>query len=170
MRCDQAQELFSDRLEGLLERPMAIAFDHHLSECSECSHQYGAFKTTWQMLESLPEVAPPPGFACDVMMKIQLQREAERRARSWWQTIWSEKFMPKIPARAYAGAFAAAAVVLAAVLLLPSSPQKTDIPATLKPAATTVDAPKPVPVEPGKLAAEAWLHSGLTIEFDGYKT
>ena len=36
MKCDRAQEFFSDYLERTLDRPMAAALESHLHDCSAC--------------------------------------------------------------------------------------------------------------------------------------
>ncbi len=162
MKCEKAQELFSDHLEGLLERPMAVAFDQHIAECSSCTHEYEAFKTTWQMLQTLPEVAPPPGFSWDVVMKVRMQREAERRATPKWKLVWNSLFTAKVPRFAFGTAVAA---VLAFQIVV-RTPIKDAIIAGLggipKPAAQiTASAPT---VDKTKQVSEAWQHSGLKFE------
>lgn len=166
MKCDKVKELFSDHLEGVLERPMVVAFDQHLEDCPVCKREYDAFKTTWQMLDTLPEVTPPPGFAFDVTTKIRIQREAERRARPRWQNIFREVFASRVPAKVFAGAVA---VFLSAQLVL-HTPLRTSIAAWLVPNPTvkvTNSDPAPLPEEWASVKkAEAWLHSGLSFELE----
>lgn len=82
MKCEKAQEFFSEYMEGNLERPMAFTLEHHLKECSACEHDYERFRRTWDALESLPEVEVPSGFRASVMEKIAAQQES--RKRSFW--------------------------------------------------------------------------------------
>lgn len=166
MKCEKAQELFSDHLEGIIERPMAVAFDQHLKDCPVCAHEFAAFKMTWRMLETLPEVTPPPGFACEVMMKVRMQHETERRARPRWQNVFREVFANRVPARVFAGAVA---VFLCAQLVL-HTPLRTSIAAWLVPNPTVrVTSSDPASL-PGEWAsakkAEAWLQSGLSFELE----
>lgn len=164
MKCEKAQEIFSDRLEGALERPMTVAFDQHLTECPACARNYGAFKTTWQMLETLPEVAPPPGFACDVLVKVRMQREAERRSMSRWQTIWNDLFVSRMPAKVAAAALSL--LLLGQVVL--RTPLRDTIGAWLI-SAPIVQTKSDAPANPAwgsRQLAEAWLNSGLSFELD----
>ncbi len=156
MKCDKAQELFSEHLESALERPMAVAFERHLAECPDCETEYSVFRMTWQMLETLPEVEPPVGFAYGVVAEVQARREAEQAAASWWRRTLRDLVASKVPTRAFAAA--AAAVVLGAVVV---SPVKNYVGASLglnrvaEPAKTA----KWNTVEPGM----AWLESGLSF-------
>ncbi len=161
MKCEKAREIFSDHLEGLLERPMAVAFDQHIAECPSCTCEYNAFKATWNMLETLPEVMPPPGFAWDAVMKVRLQQEAEKRRQPKWQQVWNSLFLSRIPARAYAAA--ATAAVLAITVF--QTPLRYEIGAFLvgKPAMTE---PVTTQAEPNNAMhiGEIWQHSGLKFE------
>lgn len=167
MKCEKAQELFSDRLEDAIERPMAVAFDQHLKDCPVCEREFAAFRMTWRMLGALPEVEPPPGFACEVMMKIRMQRETERCSRPRWQTIWREAFQSKVPARVFAGAVA---VFLCAQVVL-HTPVRTTIAAWLVPSPMVMrvakDTPASIPENwKSDSSAEAWLQSGLSFEME----
>ena len=158
MKCEKAQELFSEHLEGAMERPMAVAFERHLAECPACDGEYAGFRTTWEMLESLPEVSPRPGFAYDVVMKVREQREAEQRARGWFQRTFGDVFASRVPVRAFAAA--AAAVIMGLTLF---TPVRDYIGASFGiTQAKEAQAPIGTSVEPGM----AWLNSGLDFEVD----
>jgi len=163
MKCEKARELFSDHLEMALERPLAAALERHLAECPACEHDYASFQTTWQMLESLPEVEPPPGFATDVVTKLRLEREAERRARSRWQVVWGDMFASRLPVRV----FAAAVAFFLCVMIVLHTPLRGIVGAWLLPSAKVIstDASTPMPGawRPGDRAME-WLNSGLDFE------
>ncbi|MEN6372026.1 MAG: zf-HC2 domain-containing protein [Armatimonadota bacterium] len=167
MKCERAQELFSDYLEDALEHPMAVAFDQHLESCSVCAREFASFRLTWRMLEALPEVEPPSDFAYAVMTKIRMQRETERCSRPRWQTIWRDVFQSKIPARVFAGA--ATLFILGQVVL--HTPARTTIAAWLVPnpmAARVVNSTPASTPENWKSdsSAEAWLQSGLSFEME----
>ncbi|MEN6521885.1 MAG: zf-HC2 domain-containing protein [Armatimonadota bacterium] len=166
MKCEKAQELFSDYLEDALECPMAVAFDQHLKSCPACAREFAAFKMTWSMLGTLPEVEPPSDFASEVMMKIRMQRETERCSRPRWQTIWRDVFQSKVPAKVFAGA--ATLFILAQVVL--HTPARTTIAAWLVPNMTTRVAKNTQPSIPenwkSDSSAEAWLQSGLSFELE----
>lgn len=106
MRCEKAQEIFSDYLEGTLERPMVFTLEHHLGECAECGRDYERFRETWQMLDSLPTVEAPAGLRESVLEKIQAQQTARRRLP--WSLDLSKIFQPRVPIRVAAGLAAVA--------------------------------------------------------------
>jgi hypothetical protein len=161
MRCDKAQEIFSDNLEGTIERPMAIAFESHLAECPQCARDYSTFKTTWEMLETLPAVEPPPGFATDVIMAIEMQREAARRAQPRWQAIWNNMFTTKVPARV----FAAAVTVFLCSMVLLHTPLRGIVPAWVIP--SPADTSNTVVGGPMSWESSPWLNNALSFELAG---
>lgn len=164
MKCDRTRELFSEYLEGALERPMAVALERHMAECPDCEREYSAFRLTWQMLESLPEVAPRPGFASGVVMELTRRREAERRERVWWKQLFGGAFTARVPARAWAAAAAAAILIAGAAI----PPVRDTVGATLgiRPVTTPQVHAEWKKVEPGM----AWLESGLSFELDSSST
>jgi hypothetical protein len=163
MKCEKARELYSDHLEGAMERPMAVAFEQHLAECSECARDFASFKTTWEMLNTLPEVTPPPGFAWDVVMKIRIQREAEQRAKSRWQIVWSNFVASRVPAKVFATGFAAFMMFQ----VVTRTPLRGVIVSYLgTPTRVKTQVPSTQPAWNPKQIAEAWLHSGLSFELD----
>lgn len=164
MKCEKAQELFSDYLEGTLERPMAVAVERHMAECPECELSFVSFKTTWEMLSSLPAVEPPPGFATQVVMAVQMQREDARRSRSRWQTIWSDIFASRVPVKA----FAAAAAVFLCVQVVINTPIKGAVSAWIvgTPAGIGKANVKPIAWQSNG-PAEAWLDSALSFNLAG---
>ncbi|MBI2843488.1 MAG: zf-HC2 domain-containing protein [Armatimonadetes bacterium] len=165
MKCEKAQELFSDHLEIALERPMVVAFERHLAECSACQHDYTSFKTTWQMLEMLPTIEPPKGFACDVVMEARMRREAERRAQTGWQRVFSEMFTSKLASRALATGFAVILAFFLSIQVIVHTPLRGIIGAWLV-AAPRADVGK-VAQQPGATGpAMAWLKSGLSFAVD----
>lgn len=166
MKCEKAQELFSDHVEGALERPMAVTFDRHLAECPSCELDYSLFRATYQMLETLPEIEPPSGFACDVVMKVRLQREASLRTRRWWQSPWSEGFAFRMPAKVFAGASA----LIFLTMLLMHAPITDVVTAWFLPARSeSVKVDSPVQWQASR-PAMAWLYSGLSFELDPSST
>jgi len=166
MKCDKAQELFSDHLESALERPMAIALERHLAECLVCERDYASFRTTWEMLAALPEVEPPPGFAWNVAMRVRLQREAEREAQTRWQIGWSQVFASRVPARV----FAAAVAVFILALVVVRTPLRDVVRAWFVPVPVVQFGPDTETSVPMRWTtgqpAIAWLRSGLTFELD----
>lgn len=121
MKCEKAQELFSDYLEGNLERPMAFTLEHHLSECHDCELGYTQFKMAWTMLDELPEIEVPVGFRASVMERIEAQETAKKEKA--WSIDLSRIFGTGVRLRPVA---AGAAVALFAVMLAlhPLQPSK----------------------------------------------
>jgi|YelNatPaOPRAMG01_1025707.scaffolds.fasta_scaffold07414_9 hypothetical protein len=161
MKCEKAQELFSEHLEGKLEKPMRVAFEKHLAECSECTKAFESFQITWRMLDELPQLEPPIGFAASVMMAVQMEKEAQIKAKPWWQKVWSEAFTTRIPAKV----FAAAVAVFLCVQIMLNTPLRgvfVSGPPQLGPTAPNLEAGT-WSISP----AEAWLKSGLTFELAG---
>lgn len=162
MKCDKARELFSDQLEGTLDNSVSEALAQHFTECSACEHEYNAFESTWQILESMPEVEPPVGFAWEVTMKARMQRDAVRCTKPKWQTWLSERFATGVPARVLAGGLA---LFLCGQVFLNTPSLRNAVGAWLISAPATAkvaQAPKPVVSEPAK----DWLYSGLNFELD----
>jgi len=161
MKCEKAQELFSEHLEGSLEKPMRVAFEKHLVECSECKKAFESFQVTWRMLNELPQLEPPIGFAAGVMMAVQMEKEAQLKAKPWWQKVWGEAFTTRIPARV----FAAAVAVFLCVQIMLNTPLRGVFvggPPQLGPTVPNLEAGT-WSISP----AEAWLKSGLTFELAG---
>jgi hypothetical protein len=121
MKCDRAQELFSDYFEGNLERPMAFTLEHHLSECPACERDFQKFSDAWAMLDAIPEVEVPLGFRASVMERIEAQ-EAARKQKAWSIDL-SKVFGAGVKLRPVA---ALAAVALFAVMLV-QHPQTSSI-------------------------------------------
>jgi hypothetical protein len=77
MKCDKAQELFSDYCEGSLQRAMTVTLESHLGECAKCSRELTGLKHVWSTLDAAPLIEPPVSFRETVWAKIE---EAERQA------------------------------------------------------------------------------------------
>ena len=88
MKCCQAQEWMSERLDGVLEPARSQLLDQHLAGCPECAQEWIALAASWKLLGSLPELEPSPLFRARVWEKIRLapppQRSPWPALRSWW--------------------------------------------------------------------------------------
>jgi hypothetical protein len=82
MRCDRAEEFFSDYLERTLDRPMLVALEAHLSDCAACRGEIETLRASFRALDTLPEVEPPADGVWLVMARLREERarqyEAER--------------------------------------------------------------------------------------------
>jgi hypothetical protein len=119
MKCETAQQVFSDHLEKTIERPLALTFEHHLSQCEDCQRAYGDFRSTWRVLESFPVVEAPPGFRANVLAQIRAQQEAKPQEMAVRRLSLSSVLGIRVPVRAFAWAFS---VLIFAVLLVRVSP------------------------------------------------
>ena len=97
MHCQDAQELYSDYVEGKLDRALNVSFENHLSDCATCRTEVGQFRSLWEGLEELPLVEPPAFFHENVMSRISQEQakaeEASARKRIFWD--WSALLRPR---------------------------------------------------------------------------
>jgi len=117
MKCGEAKELFSDYLEGCMDYSLMAAMRNHIEGCPDCSQSFEAFKRTWAVLGTLPEVEPPYNLRHDIVMRIaRAEHEKAMRAKQGtFGLTWSYMLARLVPARAIA--IACAGVALAFLLL-----------------------------------------------------
>jgi hypothetical protein len=92
MKCDKAQEFFSDYIENTLDRPMTVALETHLNGCEQCSADVAGLKQMYAVLDKVPQVEPPADFVWRTTTRLQNEllnrREAERaRPLPWWKRL-----------------------------------------------------------------------------------
>src|SRR5436190_2495165 len=92
MKCDKAQEFFSDYIENTLDRPMTVALETHLTGCEECSADVADLRSMWAVLDTVPQVEPPADFVWRTTTRLQNEllnrREAERaKPLPWWKRL-----------------------------------------------------------------------------------
>lgn len=120
MKCETAQQVFSDYFEKTIERPLALTLEHHLNECEECRRAYGNFRGAWRALEeAFPAVEPPSGFRASVLGKVEARQIVEPREATISRLSLRGIFGARVPARAFAWA---CSVLVFAVLLVKVSP------------------------------------------------
>lgn len=104
MRCERAQELFSDVHEGAAPRAVLVPFENHLAECTACRAQMDGLREVWNLLDSAPMVEPPADFRAAVWKRIDAAEAAKQKAHPLralaldWRTLFSR------PAAAWAAA------------------------------------------------------------------
>lgn len=74
MRCPEASELVSQRLDGALSAEADASLAEHLGECPDCSLEAEMLSRLDMFLTSAPPVAPAPFFAQRVMARVQRRR------------------------------------------------------------------------------------------------
>src|SRR5713226_1708751 len=92
MKCDKAQEFFSDYIETTLDRPMVVALETHLNGCEACGADVSSLRDMWTVLDKVPPVEPPADFVWRTTTRLQNEllnrREAERaRLLPWWKRL-----------------------------------------------------------------------------------
>src|SRR5437867_603059 len=92
MKCDKAQEFFSDYIESTLDRPMTVALESHLSGCETCTADVASLRGLFTVLDKVPQVEPPADFVWRTTTRLQNEtlnrREAERaKPLPWWKRL-----------------------------------------------------------------------------------
>jgi len=84
MKCEHAQEFFSEYIEKSLDKPSGVALEAHLTACGHCRRELEGLQQTWGALNAVPVVEPPADLAWRVMCQLQeekLQRLEAEEAR-----------------------------------------------------------------------------------------
>jgi hypothetical protein len=92
MKCDKAQEFFSEYIEDALDRPMVVALESHLSGCESCSADVAGLRSMWTVLDQVPQVEPPADFVWRTTTRLQhefLNKQEAQRAKAlpWWKRL-----------------------------------------------------------------------------------
>lgn len=96
MKCDRAQEFFSDYLERTLDRPMAVALEGHLQECNACREDLEFLGEAVRSLSLVPEVEPPVNGDQEVIWTLRRLHEQRLQAERNRPTFlgWLQSFGP----------------------------------------------------------------------------
>lgn len=79
MRCRQARDLMTERLDAGLDAPVMEALEEHLALCDACRAEWRGLCAVDQLLRSASTVPAPPYLRAQTMMRIE-RREQARRA------------------------------------------------------------------------------------------
>ena len=74
MKCTQAQEWMSEKLDAALDAARSQQLDQHLQECSACDQEWHVLQASWDLLGTLPQLEPSPLFRAKVWEKIRQDR------------------------------------------------------------------------------------------------
>jgi hypothetical protein len=74
MKCEHAQEFFSDYIEQSLDKPTGVALEAHLTACGGCQRELEGLRQTWGALNAVPAVEPPADLAWRVMVQLQHEK------------------------------------------------------------------------------------------------
>ncbi len=73
MKCAQAQEWMSEKLDEALDPQRSAQLDGHIQNCPSCCHEWQTLRESWELLGTLPELEPSPLFRARVWEKIRHQ-------------------------------------------------------------------------------------------------
>jgi predicted anti-sigma-YlaC factor YlaD len=79
MRCEQAGEMMSERLDGRLDPAGMVLLEEHLAACSTCQDAWRRLQMLDDLLASAPMVQAPVRLRVGVMARLS-RREQARRA------------------------------------------------------------------------------------------
>ena len=88
MRCERAEELFSEYCEGAVNDALRVPLEGHLAACGRCRDQVEELREVWKVLDAAPLVEAPAGFRAAVWQRID-----ESAAAGSGQT-WAQKLFP----------------------------------------------------------------------------
>ena len=70
VKCKKIKKLFQLHIDDALTFGEKQMVEEHLRECSICRAELKSLSSIVKMVESLPEISPPPDFTEKVMSKI----------------------------------------------------------------------------------------------------
>jgi hypothetical protein len=126
LSCDRAAELFSDDLEGTLDRALAADLAAHLAGCVECRALRAALLDVTMMLRA-PAIEPATDLAERVARASWVEARAPivraQRKRAWAHATASwASWLTEVPFAVQAVAAALALVVTAGLVMAAGSP------------------------------------------------
>jgi len=95
MKCENAQDFFSEYIEASLDKPSTVALEAHLTACGSCRRGLEGLRQTWDAFKVVPAVEPPKDLAWRVMVQLQKERldrlEAQKKRTNpflgWLQSL-----------------------------------------------------------------------------------
>lgn len=81
----------AERLHGYVEETLDAAerasVETHVSGCHECRTEVAELRSLFEVLSTVPELEPGPGFADRVMTKVRVRRPAFAGAGAWVERV-----------------------------------------------------------------------------------
>jgi anti-sigma factor RsiW len=71
MKCERAQEWFSDLLDGSIQPAQRVVLDAHLTACQSCSAEAARLRSLWTALDAMPDVAAPTSLRATIWQRIE---------------------------------------------------------------------------------------------------
>ena len=85
MTCQEAQQSFDERLDKRLSESDKAIFDQHLAACVDCSREWQAYASAWEVLEHDKGIEPSFGFVERALRRLN---ESPQTVRAWfWQPV-----------------------------------------------------------------------------------
>lgn len=85
MNCQVVLEMLSPYLDGVLDPAEKTAVEEHISRCHSCRMELEELRACVDLLQELPEIAPPADFHAGLMEKInKLSVEAPTPQQKGW--------------------------------------------------------------------------------------
>lgn len=81
MRCPDASEWMSLRLDGRLSPEQEKALEQHLAACPDCALEWGGMRLVASLLEAAEAAAPPPKLHQAVMARVRRKSASLRYIR-----------------------------------------------------------------------------------------
>jgi hypothetical protein len=104
--CKEIENNLSLYLDNLLSRADKLALEEHLKSCPHCSKALAQLQKTGRLVNSLPEVEPPPWFKQKIMAKVREEAEKKSFVQKWFYPL-----RIKIPVQIFATVFIAVLAV-----------------------------------------------------------
>jgi len=102
MKCDYAQELFSDYIMGETDRAITVSLENHLTECAPCREIVAGLRQVWTALDDMPVEEPPLYFHENLMHRLDAERAAAEDAAARKRAVWDWRALFRPRALAYA--------------------------------------------------------------------
>jgi len=108
MRCREATELMSLRLDNQLETEAGKRLDDHLESCETCSVLWSAMRRAEMLLAQAPMVEPEVGFTSRVMARLPEGRSSNS---FWWLGVLCLIWGTVVAAMLFVGSVVAVSVL-----------------------------------------------------------
>jgi hypothetical protein len=115
MRCEKAQELFSDYCDGTIQNAMRVPLENHINECTSCKKEIEELRAVWHILDSAPVIDPPASLRAMVWQKINTEK-IEQAASKRENRLFTWKNLLRKPVLAW-GAAAILILMLATITM-----------------------------------------------------
>ncbi len=107
MKCEEANELFSDYIANEMEIALRVSLENHLEACAECKTALNQLRSLWNDLDNLEDFELPAGahetLIKNVFSQLDAEEHLEATRKAEWN--WRKAFQPRV--LAYAASVAA---------------------------------------------------------------